>query len=310
MGHQRSRYLLTLGFLIAILAGVSLSGYAISGRYVDVDIEAFHGWGFLGLGTWNGIEPRLVSLRIEPLPADDAGRVGIDYAFYRDYSIVPSLGDPYRVVLTNRTDGLLGIVLAIDGLNTNGDAKVTGTDADRKWILLPRQTVRIIGWRVGTDRALRFSFATPSGSHSSDPSERGMIRVYAYLPSPGNGSFEKGTGAGELTDQPTIRIPFRSASHVPLEVISIGYGRGKIGLGFTCAEVEGAGIMVGDVIPGTIADLRGLRAGDVITYANAAAVNSCSDLQAILAARSPGDRVVVKVHREGRAFLLMLEIEE
>jgi len=270
MGHQRSRYLLTLGFLIAILAGVSLSGYAISGRYVDVDIEAFHGWGFLGLGTWNGIEPRLVSLRIEPLPADDAGRVGIDYAFYRDYSIVPSLGDPYRVVLTNRTDGLLGIVLAIDGLNTNGDAKVTGTDADRKWILLP----------------------------------------YAYLPSPGNGSFEKGTGAGELTDQPTIRIPFRSASHVPLEVISIGYGRGKIGLGFTCAEVEGAGIMVGDVIPGTIADLRGLRAGDVITYANAAAVNSCSDLQAILAARSPGDRVVVKVHREGRAFLLMLEIEE
>ena len=307
---MKSRFIIISVLLVSSLIGVAVNGLGITGRYIDVEVEVFHSWGLFGLGTWESLEPRLISLAIEPLFDDDAGSVGIDYGFHRDYSINPSLGDPYRVVLTNRTDSLLGVVLAIDGLNTNGDAQVTGTDADRKWVLLPHQAVRIVGWRVGTDRALRFSFATPSGSHSPVSSERGMIRVYAYLPGSEEGGFEKGTGAGQLVDQPTVRIPFHSASHSPLEVISIGYARGEIGLGFACKEVDGAGIMVGSVITGTIAELRGLREGDLISYANGIPIDSCFDLQDLLATKSPGDRIVVKVHREGRAFLLMLEIEE
>jgi len=307
---MKNRYLIGLILSIVALAAVPSIGYAISGRYVDVDIEVFHGWGFLGLGTWERLEPHLISVRIEPLPGGDAAVLGVDYAFHRDYRITPSLGDPYRVVLTNRTDSLLGVVLAIDGLNTNGDAEVTGTDADKKWILLPNQTVRIAGWQVGTDRALAFSFATPSSSHSPDPSLRGLIRVYAYLPSGEGEPAAKGTGAGALVDQPTVVIPFHSASHAPVEVISIGYGRARVGLGFLCGESDGVGILVESVVPGTIADLRGLRAGDLISYANGVPIDSCSDLAELLTTRSPGDRIVVKVHRQDRAFLLMLEIEE
>jgi S1-C subfamily serine protease len=48
----------------------------------------------------------------------------------------------------------------------------------------------------------------------------------------------------------------------------------------------------------------------VITYINAVPVNTCAELAAYLATRKPGDRVVVKVHREDRDFLLTLEIEE
>jgi len=325
------RRLVVLSAVVAVLAGFGASVEAISGTYVDVEVQAFSSWGFLGLGSWRTIEPRLAAVRIDPLPDEDAASIErilaacgrgqgvavpcsqleeVGYSLRRSFGLTPNLDEAYRVVLTNKTDDVLGIVLEIDGLNTNGSAQIAGTDDDRKWVLLPGQTVRISGWQVSVDEALAFRFATPSHSHSSLDELRGAIRVHVYLPDPTVDGSVRGTEAAEVIDQPTVRIPFVSATRNPVELISFNYARGEVGLGFLCQETDGAGIRISDVVEGTIAELRGLRSGDVVTYINAVPINSCADLVGFLATKGPGDRVVLKVHRADRVFLLTLELEE
>jgi len=325
---KRTRTVLLIAGLVALMA---LAAHGATGRYVDVVIERDTGPSFFGLGGWRALEDRLISVRVSSLSdADAAGlaEVGqrcdaglgepaacalidaLEYALTRMYAITPDLQDTYRVALTNNTDVLLGVVLGVDGLNTNGSAEVGGTSEDKKWILLPGQKVYISGWQVSTDEALEFRFALPSQSHSDLAELRGSIRAHVYLLDPTDESYAKGTEAGALIDQPTVRIPFVAATETPVERIDISYARGEVGLGFLCEETDGTGIRISTVVSGTIAELKGLRVGDVITYINAVPIRSCEELEGYLAAKAPGDRVVLKVHREGRAFLLTLELQE
>jgi S1-C subfamily serine protease len=162
---------------------------------------------------------------------------------------------------------------------------------------------------VSTDEALAFRFETPSHSQADNAAERGTIRVDVYLPQPGaNGA--RGTGAGSVIDQPTLLVPFSSVTQHPVDVFDVNYARTSVSLGILCGETGGVGVRITQVVEGTIAELRGLKAGDVITHINAIAVNTCAELSAVLATKAPGDRVVLKVHREDRDFLLTLEIEE
>lgn len=315
------------GLVVAFLGAGCV---AASGRYIDVDVEAFESWGFLGLGAWSPVDARLVSLRVVPLDGEDSAQrdrladrceqTGTDDAacgligqlsagFVRNLAFSPGLGQPYRVVLTNRTDSNIGVVLEVDGLNTNGGTEVAGTSEDKKWVLRPRETVRIAGWQVSADEALAFEFATPSGSHSTLAQERGSIVAHVYIPEPGNGTI-KGTGAAEVISQPTVRIPFQSATTFPVERFVFDYARDAVSLGLLCEESGGTGVRISSVVDGTIAQLRGLRAGDIITFANAVPIRTCADLAAFLGTRKPGDRVVLKVHRTDRVFLLTLELEE
>jgi len=316
---------------VALLVGLSVAVGAASGRYIDVEVEVFRSWGFLGLGSWETLEPSLVAVRIDPLPAMDAARISeiqeacdagdgdaagchvienVEYALVHSFGVTPNLDEAYRVVLRNTTESLLGIVLEIDGLNTNGSTEVVGTSEDKKWVLLPGQIVQISGWQVSTDEALAFRFGVPSQSHSPLAEQRGSICVHVYVPDVVAQDSVKGTEAAELIDQPTVQIPFRSATRMPVERIEYAYARGEVGLGFLCEETVGAGVRISNVVTGTIGELKGLREGDVITYISAVPINSCADLASFLATKSPGERVVLKVHREGRAFLLTLELQE
>jgi hypothetical protein len=320
------------GVLILLtLLGGAVTLRAFGGTYVDVSVEAFQSWGFLGLGSWIEMEPDLVAVRINRLPEEDTAQVAdlqalcasgsgedsacrllssLEYGIVRSFGITPNLDATYRVFLRNLTESVLGVVLEIDGLNTNGSAPIVGTKEDKKWILLPDQSVRISGWQVTADEALAFRFATPSQAHSPYAELRGMIRVHVYLPDPRVTDESKGTEAAEVIDQPTVVIPFESATEFSVEQVSFSYARGEVGLGFLCEETDGAGVRISDVVTGTIAELKGLRAGDVVTYINAVPIRTCADLSAFLATKLPGDHVVLKVHRERRAFLLTLELEE
>ncbi|MDD5219448.1 MAG: PDZ domain-containing protein [Candidatus Bipolaricaulis sp.] len=319
--------------LALVVLGVSWTGVAasVSSRYVGIEVEVFRSWGLFGLGTWEALDARFVSMDIARLEAadqanladvvggcqsgawDDRGSCSalstVQYVFERHYALEPVLGALYRVTLTNRTTGLLGLVLAIDGLNTNGSAEVGGTARDKKWILLPGQTVRIAGWQVSSDEALQFRFATPSQAHSALDVLRGSLRVYVYLADP-RGDAAKGTAAGAVVDQPTVLIPFASVTSQPVDIVDLRYARASVSLGILCEETGGTGIRISTVVAGTIAELRGLRTGDVITYVNGIPINTCSDLAAYLATRRPGDRVVLKVHRADTVILLTLELEE
>ncbi len=324
---------LTAALALGLLLLSSLLGSAagMSGRYLDVGIEAFHSLGLFGMGWYEPFDVRFLAMNIGTLSADDAKSLAgatsacdaassgqaecaalekLDYVFTRRYTAEPVLGAAYRVVLTNKTDASLGVVLAIDGLNTNGGLAASGTADDRKWILAARQTVRISGWQVSADEALAFRFETPSHSQAVDASQRGTIRVDAYLPSTTAPDASRGTGAGSVIEQPTVLVPFSSLTRSPVDVVDVNYARTSVSLGVLCGETGGIGVRITQVVAGTIAELRGLKAGDILTHINAVPVNTCKELSTYLATRKPGDRVVVKIHREERDLLLTLEIEE
>jgi len=317
--------------LLLVCAFFGCAVHAASGEFIEAKIEVFRPWGFLDWGSWETLETRFVTSRIVPIAADDAAGLGelrslcaggateadeaacdllagLQHVSEQSLALTAELGKDYRVVLRNLTSVSLGVVLSVDGLNSNGNAPVAGDASDRKWVLLPKQTVRIAGWQISEDEALQFRFATPSKTHSPLTEERGEIVVYVYLPDPLGAAHARGTEAGEIIGQPTVRIPFASATSGPVETLAFDYSADAVRLGILCTETDGPGIRIVGVIEGTIADLKGLRVGDVITYADARPIDSCRDLGDLLATKSPGDRIVVKVHREGRAFLLTLEL--
>ncbi len=315
--------------LLIVCAFFACAVHAATGTYVEVEIEVFRPWGILNWGSWQTLETRFVTTRLAPIAPEDAEALagfrtpcaigegeetactllaGLRNASTQSHALPAELGKEYRVVLRNLTDSHLGVVLSVDGLNTNGNAPVLGDAADRKWILLPRQTVRIAGWQISEDEALQFRFATPSKTHSPLTKEHGGIVVYVYLPNPLGTDHVRGTEAGAIIGQPTVRIPFAPATDGPIETIALDYSSDSVRLGILCTETDGPGIRIVGVIEGTIAEVKGLRAGDVITYADARPIDSCRDLGDLLAAKSPGDRIVVKVHREERVFLLTLEL--
>ena len=307
---------------------------AATGQFVAVEIEAFESWGILHWGTWSPMEEELLTTRVlQASAADDEAVAGIldacstsdvgasergacnalaRFYYVREakYDLTPLLGRPYRIQLRNLTSGYIGVVLAVDGLNTNGNATIVGDASDRKWILRPFQAVAISGWQVSSEEALQFEFATPSQSHSELEPLRGSIQLAVYLSNPFADEDRKGTDAGEMIDQPTVVIPFTSATASPVETMTFDYSRDRVLLGIQCEETDGAGIRIAAVVQGTAAEHAGLRAGDIITYANAIPINSCSDMQELLDSKSPGDRIVLKVHRPDRVFLITVELEE
>ena len=324
---NRSRILV----LLVVCAFFGCAVHAASGEFIEVQIEVFRPWRFLNWGNWETLETRFITARIMPIATEDAEELAefrslcaggaaeadqaacglladLQHVREQSHALAAELGKEYRVVLRNLTGVSLGVVLAIDGLNSNGNAPVLGDESDRKWILLPRQTVRIAGWQISEDEALQFRFATPSKTHSPLTEEHGGIAVYVYLPDPLGTAHVKATEAGAVIGQPTVRVPFASATAGPAEVVTLDYSSDSVRLGILCRETDGPGIRIVQVIEGTIAEVKRLRAGDIITYADARPINSCQDLADLLATKSPGDRIVVKVHREQRVFLLTLEL--
>ncbi len=327
---MRKRFFILLAVCLLFPAAL----FAATGQFVAVEIEAFESWGILHWGTWTPMQDKLLTTRVIQIPEEDASAVadilGVCQApgvaaseqggcntlkrFYyvreAQYDLTALLGRPYRIQLRNLTAGYLGIVLAVDGLNTNGNAPILGDLTDRKWILRPFQAVAISGWQVSTEEALQFEFSTPSQSHSSLESQRGTIQLAVYLANPFGAEDRKGTDAGEMIDQPTVVIPFVSATTNPVETLVFDYSRDRVILGIQCEDTSGAGIRIAAVVAGTAAQQAGLRAGDIITYANAVPINTCADMQALLESKHPGDHLVLKVHRPDRVFLVTIELEE
>jgi hypothetical protein len=321
------------GIAACLLLAVSV--VAATGQFVSVDIESFRSWGVLRWGSWDPMDVRLLSARFISLPATQAAELASARAacsaafdktqadlgacqtlesirFRREttYDLQALLGRPYRIRFRNLTAGHIGLVVAIDGLNTLGNEPVSGDASDRKWILRPFQEVTLSGWQISATEALQFQFATPSRSHSALDALRGVIQVCVYPADPYATEGQRGTQAGPTVGQTTVVIPFASATTLPVETVRFDYSRDRVLLGIQCEETAGAGLRVAAVVDGTAAQLAGLRTGDIITYVNAIPVNSCADLQSFLSTKRAGDRVVVKVHRPDRVFLMTIELEE
>lgn len=92
-------------------------------------------------------------------------------------------GDNYGIVVRNRLNRRVGIVIAVDGRNIVTGKKSWLRNDERMYILEPFAVGEFKGWRTGDDRINRFYFTTAADSYAAafnDETAMGVIAVAVY----------------------------------------------------------------------------------------------------------------------------------
>ncbi len=119
--------------------------------------------------------------------------------------------------------------------------------------------------------------------------------------------------SGNAVDNIGFAIPINSVKTIIEDLISHGYVTGQIVLGVNLIDIsdertaryyglDSTGVYIQSVESGSIADLGGLQAGDRVLSFGGVEVSSADELKAALASHSVGDRVEIKVSRNGREY--------
>ncbi len=92
-------------------------------------------------------------------------------------------GDHYTIVVRNRLNRRVGIVVAVDGRNIVSGQKSWLKSSERMYVLEPYGEGEYSGWRTSMERINRFYFTNPSDSYAAafkDESAMGVIAVAVY----------------------------------------------------------------------------------------------------------------------------------
>jgi hypothetical protein len=92
-------------------------------------------------------------------------------------------GDYYRIVVRNKLNRRVGVVIAVDGRNIISGEKSWLKNTERMYIVDPYSTNEYSGWRTGQDKINRFYFTDVPDSYAAafgDESAMGVIAVAAY----------------------------------------------------------------------------------------------------------------------------------
>ncbi|MGA7827913.1 MAG: hypothetical protein WCA04_09645 [Geobacteraceae bacterium] len=195
----------------------------------------------------NGVEVQLRtdSGRILPFYPVATGNLG-----QRAYAEAVK-GQNYTILVHNRLNRRIGIVVAVDGRNIISGKKSWLRNSERMYILEAYGSGEFSGWRTGSDRINRFYFTTAADSYAAsfrDESAMGVIAVAVYpeerrydppwydssqelsrdkaaLPAAPSARAEAksaGTGYGREEYSPSITVAFEPEEQ-PLEKIFLKY---------------------------------------------------------------------------------------
>jgi len=92
-------------------------------------------------------------------------------------------GENYRIVVRNRLNRRIGVVIAVDGRNIISGRKSWLRNSERMYILEPYESNEYTGWRTASDRINRFYFTSAADSYAAsfgDRSAMGVIAVAVY----------------------------------------------------------------------------------------------------------------------------------
>jgi len=92
-------------------------------------------------------------------------------------------GEQYSIVVRNRLNRRIGVVVAVDGRNIISGKKSWLRNSERMYILEPYGSGEYSGWRTGTDTINRFYFTSAGDSYAAafrDRSAMGVIAVAVY----------------------------------------------------------------------------------------------------------------------------------
>jgi len=92
-------------------------------------------------------------------------------------------GDYYRIVVRNKLNRRVGVVIAVDGRNIISGQKSWLNNTERMYIIDAYSTNEYSGWRTGQDKINRFYFTDVPDSYAAafgDKSAMGVIAVTVY----------------------------------------------------------------------------------------------------------------------------------
>jgi hypothetical protein len=143
---------------IVLLMWVSISGAAVIGDAVEVSVI-----------TDNGMEIPFYT-------------VNSRHNLKKVYAEAVK-GDYYRIVVRNKLNRRVGVVIAVDGRNIISGQKSWLKNKERMYIIDAYSTNEFSGWRTGQDKVNRFYFTDVPDSYAAafgDESAMGVIAVAAY----------------------------------------------------------------------------------------------------------------------------------
>jgi hypothetical protein len=92
-------------------------------------------------------------------------------------------GDYYRIIVRNKLNRRVGVVVAVDGRNIISGQKSWLKNTEKMYIIDAYSTNEYSGWRTGQDKINRFYFTDVPDSYAAafgDESAMGVIAVAAY----------------------------------------------------------------------------------------------------------------------------------
>ena len=142
-------------------------------------------------------------------------------------------GDHYRIVVRNKLNRRVGVVVAVDGRNIISGEKSWLKNTERMYIIDAYSTNEYSGWRTGQDKINRFYFTDVPDSYASafgDESAMGVIAVVAY---PEIQRYEPPMDYSNLAPEKKIKEQSRNKAAAPsaqgqsraLESAGTGYGQ-------------------------------------------------------------------------------------
>ncbi len=137
-------------------------------------------------------------------------------------------GESYSVVVRNRLNRRVGIVVAVDGRNIISGKKSWLGSGERMYILEPHGTGEFKGWRTGGDRVNRFYFTSAADSYAAafnDESAMGVIALAVYPEVRQFSALEETSGS---SSRPPAAAPSRQAKTLAADrgdSAGTGFGR-------------------------------------------------------------------------------------
>jgi hypothetical protein len=138
-------------------------------------------------------------------------------------------GDLYRIIVRNKLNRRVGVVIAVDGRNIISGQKSWLGNNERMYIIEPYAVNEYSGWRTAQDKINRFYFTEVPDSYAAafgDQSAMGVIAVVAY---PEIQRYESPLGYSGLSSEKRETAKDKAASPSAQsrmqESAGTGYGR-------------------------------------------------------------------------------------
>lgn len=156
----------------------------------------------------------------------------------------------------------------------------------------------------GVEREMLQTDTAVNSGNSGGPLLNTKGRVIGVVSAKSSGSDVEGLG---------FAIPSNTVAEVAAQLIEKGYVSGRAAIGAslsTRSNYRQSCIYVESVESGRSADKAGLKAGDYILSADGQTLYSVTELRAILAVKSPGEKLTLEIQRGNSVQTLTLTLDE